>query len=112
MPGFSRRRRRKKRTKSENQRIHAKRRARERYGICLVRRDLDKMVASIQSRNGAAEIVRKVNNRISTWLVTYKGIDLPAVYDCHRHNIVTFLPKERLVEFQLIVEGRKFEEDG
>lgn len=76
--------------KSQAQRIHAKRRAEERYGLALNRQDLRDVADSIQ--RGDAVHVQTTSNRTSVHDVKHKGIKVRVVYDRIRHNVVTFLP--------------------
>jgi hypothetical protein len=80
-------------------RIHARRRARQRYGLCLVRKDLDQIVGRIQRREHAWHI-KDQSNRKSHWLVRYDGQLLPVVYDRRRHAIVTVLPQSVQMDYR------------
>lgn len=77
-------------SKTRGQRIHAKSRARERYGITLNRKQLIEVVQLIQNRKGI--FVERQSNRVTRWLVSYQNETLHVVYDSQRHNIATFLP--------------------
>lgn len=77
-------------TKTRAQRIHARRRALERYELDLNRHDLREVVESIQA--GKATFVRRQSLRVSIWEVTVKGQACRVVYDKLRKTIVTFLP--------------------
>lgn len=78
--------------KSVCQRIHAKRRAEERYALELNRDDLRNIVQRIQQNQ--ATHVEKQSHRVSVFDLTYNNIDVRVVYDKNRKTIVTFLPKE------------------
>lgn len=80
--------------KSVCQRIHAKRRAVERYSLDLNRQDLRNIVTVIQSNK--ATPVEKQSHRVTVFDLTYNEVDVRVVYDKQRKTIVTFLPKEDL----------------
>ena len=77
-------------TKKAAQRVHATRRAYERYGLDLHRRDIDALVRMIQRGNGVC--IGKSSNRVTLWELEYAGNRLPVVYDRKRKTIVTVLP--------------------
>jgi hypothetical protein len=77
--------------KKKNETIHAKKRAKERYGIKLNHRVRTNIISSIQ--NGKSLWVKKLTNRITEHtLITEDGTKIRVLYDKYRHNIVTFLP--------------------
>lgn len=78
-----------KRSKARAQRIHAKRRAYQRYGLVLNKWDLRELVTAIQSNK--ATHVEKRSNRVSEWDVQFHGETVRVVYDNMRKTIVTFL---------------------
>lgn len=69
---------------------HAVKRARERYGVDLRQPDYDRLVKAIQTNR--AQFVERQSNRVSLWVVRHAETPMVAVYDTHRHMIVTFLP--------------------
>lgn len=71
---------------------HAKRRARQRYGIDLNDQVHQELVNMIQKQE--AQLVDKQSNRVTVWDMTYKGDEMRVVYDTLRHLIVTFLYKD------------------
>lgn len=81
-------------SKLKAERIHAKRRFLERFGLELNRSEYADLVKQIQS--GKAQFVSRSSNRITKWIVKYvgggKNEQLIAVYDKMRHSIVTFYP--------------------
>ncbi len=85
-------------SKKSCQRIHAKRRLEERFGLTINRHQLRDLVLQIQS--GKAEHLETQSNRISIKAVTVNGQKIAVVYDRNRQNIVTFLPKEALEEYK------------
>lgn len=89
-------------TKSQSQKIHAKKRAFERYGLMLNRADLMELVNKIH--NNSATLLEKQSHRVRVFLVECKGIKVPVVYDNQRKTIVSFLPKEYLEEIRYTPE--------
>jgi hypothetical protein len=77
-------------TKSQAERQHAKRRARERYGIAFNSQMNKNLIAQIQ--RGEARLVRRQSQRVSVWDVEIAGGPARVVYDRDRKQIVTFLP--------------------
>lgn len=73
------------------QRLHAKRRAFERYGIEVSGKGLRSLEADI--RNGRAQFVARKTHRISIWRVGLNGAYLVA-YDKNRGRIASFLPPD------------------
>lgn len=73
-------------------RAHVRRRARDRYGVRLVRDDLEAIVDQIVDNDGRAWFVKKQSNRVSHWLVLYRGEMLAVVYDKNRRELATVLP--------------------
>ena len=71
-----------------NQRIHAKKRAFERYGLTLNRNDLQDIVNNIHK----AKLLSKTSNRVKVFEVLVKGVSCVVVYDRNRKSIATFLP--------------------
>jgi len=78
-------------TKAQAQRIHAKRRARERYDMRLNRADLDCIVVLIKS--GQSVLMSHKSNRVKEHLVIYNDTIMRVIYDSKRQNVITFLPK-------------------
>jgi hypothetical protein len=72
------------------QRVHAKRRAYERYGLTLNRLDLRGMVQQIQG--GRAVFVERESLRLTRWIVVVHDLHVTVVFDAQRHAIVTCLP--------------------
>ena len=80
----------KRKTKSDRQIEHAKRRSRQRYGISLSDYDYLQIVKLIQ--DDKAEFLEHQTQRVAVYKVEYKGDLFIAVYDQQRENICTFLP--------------------
>ena len=79
--------------KRVNQRIHAKKRALERYDLELTRTDMEAMVKQIMD-NEVDTFYRSSTNRNTLHKVTWEGRTLIVVYDKDRKTIVTFLPED------------------
>lgn len=76
------------------QRIHAKRRAEQRFGLTLNRRDMRQIVLNIQSRNPElAQFVSRTSNRVTLWRIYWDGGWYKVVYDTNRGTLVSFLPE-------------------
>ena len=78
--------------KTHSERIHAKRRAKERFGLELNRHQLRELVKQIQS--GKAEHLETQSNRVSIKRVKFEGSFYTVAYDKNRQTIITFLPEE------------------
>ena len=77
--------------KEQCQRIHAKKRAKERFGIDLNRHEYAKLVEDINTRRAA--LVGKISKRIEVYVIYFKnGSKAHAIYDRTRKTIATFLP--------------------
>lgn len=76
--------------KKQGQLRHARRRARERYGLHLT----DDQVRSIANRikDGEAQVLRRPTCRIWIYRVHWQRRDLIAAYDRKRQTIASFLP--------------------
>lgn len=78
--------------KKQNQTIHAKKRADERFGINLnkhKRRELIQMIFK-----GNARHLEKISNRLSKFRVRFEDKLMDIIYDKNRKRIVTFLYPE------------------
>lgn len=81
-----------KRTKKQNQSIHAKNRALDRYNVMLDTKDLIAIVDLI--RDGKAKMLYKTSNSKSVQQVEYQGQNFVVAYDKRRKSIASFLPKD------------------
>ncbi len=77
-------------SKKAAQRAHAKRRARERYGLSMTRATFGSLIQKIQS--GKATFLQRKSLRVSEWIVSYEGAEMRVIYDNKRKTIVTCLP--------------------
>lgn len=90
--------------KKKAQRIHAKTRAWQRYGIILNRDDLFAIVRMIQSQRATQRdnsesdnsvlFLERKSNRITIYQVKYLTHNLVVAYDKERHSIASFLPAD------------------
>lgn len=84
-------------TKRQSQAIHAKRRARSRYGVTLNRHQLKALIVAIAE--GRSTFIRAQSLRTTIHDVPFTPpgkvdpVVLRVVYDKLRHQIVTCLPK-------------------
>ena len=76
--------------KIKAQRIHAKNRFLERFGLYLNKSEYKDLITQIQTQK--ATCIGRDSNRITKWLVKYNNEQLIAIYDKNRHQIVTFYP--------------------
>ena len=77
-------------SKLKAERLHAKRRYKERFNISLSRKQLNDIISNIQNGKDAIFLCKQSNN-FSKWIVNVKGNKAIAVYDKNRKQIVTFL---------------------
>jgi hypothetical protein len=82
----------KKKSKSESQRIHAKRRFLERHGINFTRHLRREFVKLIQTHQ--CHFVERQSHRVTVWDLIHEGEVYRVVYDSRTSNIVTVYPKE------------------
>jgi len=80
-----------KKNKAQCQRVHAKKRALERYDLDLNRDALEEIVSRIQNGVGI-KMVLKQSLRISHYEMTVQEKLVRVVYDRSRKTVVTFLP--------------------
>ena len=79
-------------SKTKGQRIHAKKRASERYGLKINREIIKQCIQMIQ--NGEAKFLCKSSNTRTLFELTLEGKRVKVVYDKVRKNIATFLPEK------------------
>ena len=77
-------------TKRTCEHLHAKRRAKERYGIEFNRKQHDEIVALI--RSGRFILKQEQSARIRIYDIVYMQQDMRIVYDKKRGQVVSFLP--------------------
>ena len=71
------------------QKIHAKQRVKERFGIDITSEDYDRMVAMI-NETGEAKFVKKLTNTRALFLIPYMDKEYYAIYNNKSKRIVTF----------------------
>jgi hypothetical protein len=81
-------------SKIKAERLHARRRALERYNLVLFNEDLKAIAQRINRGEGV--MVRRQSLRVSVHELEVKGQRTLIVYDRQRHTPITFLPKEGL----------------
>lgn len=74
------------------QRIHAKKRLEERYGLTVNRKELREIISLIQGGNAC--FLERKSTRVTKWQLQYKGRDIIALYDKNRKNLITVLPQK------------------
>jgi len=72
------------------QRLHARRRARERYDLELTNADITRIVGAI--RHGESVSTKKLTNTRTLHVVKFNEQLMRVIYDNKRHNVCTFLP--------------------
>lgn len=75
--------------------FHAKRRAKERYGMRFRKKNMEEIIKLIQEGSEVETLYRQ-SNRVSIKKVMYKERVLYVVYDNERHTIATFLLEEHI----------------
>lgn len=78
--------------KAQAQLAHARRRARERFGLELNEHDLRHLAHRIQ--RGESQLVARQTNRMSIHRVECQGQQVLVAYDRRRKTVVTFLYEE------------------
>lgn len=79
-------------SKRKAQQRHARRRARERYGIELGRSTRQEIITAIHG--GRSTFIRRQSHRVTVHDVLLDdGDHVRVVYDSQRHEVVTFLPR-------------------
>lgn len=86
----------KKSNKAHFQKIHAKRRALERYGFDLNNEKYNQIVRLIQ--RGEANFVRRQSLRVSIFSLFFEDKECVVVYDRFRKSLASFLPIEAKYE--------------
>lgn len=86
------RRRRGQAGKRKAQRAHARRRARERFGVNLKPHVESDIIRRIQA--GEAELTRKQSNRVHVYIMQVEDQEMAVVYDRQRKCIVTLFDAE------------------
>jgi hypothetical protein len=69
---------------------HARRRALQRYGLCVSEAQIDQIVQMIKQQK--ARFVAKQSCRVSIWEIDWEGKKAKVVYDRSRETIASFLP--------------------
>lgn len=75
--------------KKTSERVHAKRRALERYGLVLTKDIRNDIRGKIKRNDGT--FIRRTSRRVSIWEVELSGDKYVVAYDTQRKEIVTFL---------------------
>lgn len=79
-------------SKAKAQQRHARRRARERFGIEFTQQVEEDVVKRIQA--GEATLARKQSNRVSVFFLDIQGQEMAVVYDKQRKTVVTLFTAE------------------
>jgi len=80
------------RSKASAQRMHAKRRAYERYGVSLNRTVYHQLVQKIIHQD--AQFLKRQSLRVTLHRVEHDGIEYTVAYDKLRKTIITCLPRK------------------
>jgi len=78
------------RRKEDCQRLHAKRRALQRYGLVLGVKEQEEIIKLIQ--RGKAKFINRDSLRVTIFAVEYEGKLLKVVYDGERKTLASVLP--------------------
>lgn len=73
------------------QRLHAKKRAYQRYGLTLTTADLNRLSDQIVFKENCV-LVQKQSNRVSIFDVIFMDMKVRVSYDFLRKQVITFLP--------------------
>lgn len=79
-------------SKKTSERMHAKKRAQERYGLNLTKEVRRNIRDKIRKNDG--KFLERQSRRVTLWEVEYDCVKYKVVYDKLRGEIVTFLPNE------------------
>jgi len=82
-------------TKSQSQRIHAKRRFESRYGFHLNKFDYRDIVSACKSQSKKVMFIKSDSFRAHHYLIQIKGALTQVVYDSDRKELITFLYPEQ-----------------
>lgn len=80
--------------KKTSERIHAKKRALQRYDLVFTKKVRNEVKAKI--RNSKGKFLFRQSRRVTVWQVEYDNKPLKVVYDTLRGEIVTFLPLDEI----------------
>lgn len=78
--------------KAKCQKLHFKKRIRERYGENFSEQDIKNIIRLIQEDK--ATLIETQSNRVSKFKVIYKNVEIDVCYDKNRKTLITALPKE------------------
>ena len=82
-------------SKSNTQKYHLRKRFQERYGLNIGKDTIDRFIRMIQKNE--CNFVEKQSDRISIWDIPYEDNTFRVVYDKCTKNIVTVFPSEKLI---------------
>ena len=82
--------------KKKSERIHAKRRALERYDLDFTKKIRNQLLDKIKRSDGT--FLFRQSRRVSVWEVEHENKKYQIVYDRNRKEIVTFLPSGETIE--------------
>lgn len=74
-------------TKKQAQSIHFRRRAIQRIGVSITKKDRRLMVQQIKS--GKAQFLEKHSLRVNSWKFSINGVDCEVLYDKKRGSLIT-----------------------
>lgn len=77
--------------KKTSERIHAKRRALQRYNLDFTKKVRN--LLKIKIRNNKGKFLYRQSRRVTVWEVDHENTKLKVVYDTLRGEIITFLPQ-------------------
>jgi hypothetical protein len=79
-------------TKRESQIYHAKKRARQRFGLNLSEHQLEELARDVQAQK--FKFLERQSQRITVWLATIEEMEVVVVYDNKRQSVTTLIPYE------------------
>ena len=78
--------------KKAAQKLHAKKRARQRFNVEINKKDYNEIIKGIQS--GKFPFVKSLSNRLSVFKITLNNTEANVLYDKSRKTLVTFMPTD------------------
>lgn len=80
-------------SKTKQERLHAKKRAMQRFGIQFGKKHEHDIINQI--RTNKATFIRRESLRVTVWRVLLNQIPAIAIYDSYRHVIVSLWPEKK-----------------
>lgn len=82
------------RSKAQSQRVHARKRLQQRYGLDYNRELRKELETIIHSNDDRKKIIQRQSLRVTHYEIIHIGHTFHVIWDHKRQEIVTFLPSE------------------